>query len=326
MAESNFIDYVKIMCRSGHGGAGSKHLHRAKYIPKGGPDGGDGGRGGHIFLKGNRNLWTLIHLKYQRHIFATDGAPGSENQCTGKKGEDRTIEVPCGTWIELRATTSVEDWHFDHWSDGNTDAVRQVEVLGDAHYVAYFAPNCGDYPALPVVALYDWLIMLDVRTVNTMGYYFGEEAVTWYRVRGAPDKLTDGASADDERMGTGYSLTIDQSFKGTGDYYASVDVSSSPSGVLCTDLMRSLIVHYSSTTPAAAPPLLEPTVVRPNEAQRLLRLNPNAPTTVTIYDATGKVLQQVKATDTTLSLNTASLKNGVYVLKAGNQIVKFLKK
>ena len=99
MAESNFIDYVKILCRSGHGGAGSKHLHRAKYIPKGGPDGGDGGRGGHIFLKGNRNLWTLIHLKYSRHIFATDGAPGSENQCTGKKGEDRTIEVPCGTAV-----------------------------------------------------------------------------------------------------------------------------------------------------------------------------------------------------------------------------------
>ena len=69
MAESNFIDYVKILCRSGKGGAGSAHLHRAKYVPKGGPDGGDGGRGGHIFLKGNRNLWTLIHLKYQRHVF-----------------------------------------------------------------------------------------------------------------------------------------------------------------------------------------------------------------------------------------------------------------
>ena len=93
MAESNFIDYVKILCRSGHGGAGSKHLHRAKY------DGGDGGRGGHVFLRGNRNLWTLIHLKYTRHIFATDGTPGSENQCTGKKGEDRIIEVPCGTAV-----------------------------------------------------------------------------------------------------------------------------------------------------------------------------------------------------------------------------------
>ena len=99
MAESNFIDYVKILCRSGKGGAGSAHLHRAKYIPKGGPDGGDGGRGGHIFLKGNRNLWTLIHLKYQRHVFATDGQPGYENQSTGKDGEDRTIEVPCGTAV-----------------------------------------------------------------------------------------------------------------------------------------------------------------------------------------------------------------------------------
>ena len=99
MAESNFIDYVKIICRSGHGGHGSAHLHRAKYMPKGGPDGGDGGRGGHIFLKGNRNLWTLIHLKYTRHIFATDGAPGYENQCTGRDGEDRTIEVPCGTAV-----------------------------------------------------------------------------------------------------------------------------------------------------------------------------------------------------------------------------------
>ena len=99
MAESNFIDYVKILCRSGKGGAGSAHLHRAKYVPKGGPDGGDGGRGGHVYLKGNHNLWTLIHLNYTRHIFATDGQAGSENQSTGRDGEDRTIEVPCGTAV-----------------------------------------------------------------------------------------------------------------------------------------------------------------------------------------------------------------------------------
>ena len=208
-------------------------------------------------------------------------------------GRAASIEALCGSWYELRATP-MEDWHFDHWSDGNTDAVRQVEVLGDAHYVAYFAPNCGDYPALPVVALYDWLILLDVRTINTMGYFFGEEAVTWYRVRGAPDKLTDGASADDERVGIGYSLTIDKSFKGTGDYYASVDVSSSPSGVLCTDLMRSLIVHYASSA-AYAPPLLEPTMVRAHEPQRLLHLNPDQPTTVTIYDMNGRLLQSHNA-------------------------------
>lgn len=205
----------------------------------------------------------------------------------------RAIEVPCGTWIELRANP-VADWHFDHWSDGDTSAVRQVEVLGDAHYIAFFAPNCGDYPALPVVALYDWLIMLDIRTIQSKGYYFGEEAVTWYRVRGAPDTMEDGASADDERVGTGYSLTIDKSFLGTGDYYASVDVSSSPSGVLCTDLMRSFIVHYASSA-AYAPPLLEPTMVRAHEPQRLLHLNPDHPTTVTIYDMNGRLLQTLFA-------------------------------
>ena len=99
MPESNFIDYVKILCRSGKGGAGSRHFHRAKYLPKGGPDGGNGGRGGHIILKGNRNMWTLLPLRYQRHIFATDGEHGGENRSTGKDGEDRIIEVPVGTVV-----------------------------------------------------------------------------------------------------------------------------------------------------------------------------------------------------------------------------------
>ena len=99
MADSNFIDYVKILCRSGKGGSGSRHFHRAKYIPKGGPDGGDGGRGGHIILKGNRHMWTLLPLRYQRHIFATDGQPGGANRSFGKDGEDRIIEVPVGTVV-----------------------------------------------------------------------------------------------------------------------------------------------------------------------------------------------------------------------------------
>ena len=99
MADSNFIDYVKILCRSGKGGAGSRHFHRAKYLPKGGPDGGNGGRGGHIILKGNRNMWTLLPLRYQRHIYATDGEHGGENRSTGKDGQDRIIEVPVGTVV-----------------------------------------------------------------------------------------------------------------------------------------------------------------------------------------------------------------------------------
>ncbi|MCM1152119.1 MAG: GTPase ObgE [Muribaculum sp.] len=99
MADSNFIDYVKILCRSGKGGAGSRHFHRAKYVPKGGPDGGDGGRGGHIILRGNRHLWTLLPLRYSRHIFATDGQSGGENRSSGKDGQDRIIEVPVGTAV-----------------------------------------------------------------------------------------------------------------------------------------------------------------------------------------------------------------------------------
>lgn len=96
---SNFIDYVKIYCRSGKGGSGSTHFHREKYIPKGGPDGGDGGRGGHIILRGNKNYWTLIHLKYARHIFAGNGGNGGSSRSFGKDGEDKIIEVPCGTVV-----------------------------------------------------------------------------------------------------------------------------------------------------------------------------------------------------------------------------------
>ena len=94
---SNFVDYVKIFCRSGKGGAGSVHLLRDRTTAKGGPDGGDGGRGGHIIVKGNEQMWTLLHLKYQKHIFAKHGGNGSGNNRIGKDGESRVIEVPLGT-------------------------------------------------------------------------------------------------------------------------------------------------------------------------------------------------------------------------------------
>lgn len=99
MAESNFVDYVKIYCRSGKGGRGSSHFRREKYIPKGGPDGGNGGQGGHIYLRGNRNYWTLLHLKFERHILATNGEGGSAKRSFGKDGEDKIIDVPCGTVV-----------------------------------------------------------------------------------------------------------------------------------------------------------------------------------------------------------------------------------
>ena len=108
MENENFIDYVKIMFRSGKGGAGSAHLARTAQTPKGGPDGGDGGRGGHIILKGNAQLWTLLHLKYTKHVFAENGESGSKNQCFGKNGKDSIIEVPLGTIVKNADTFDVE--------------------------------------------------------------------------------------------------------------------------------------------------------------------------------------------------------------------------
>lgn len=105
---NNFIDYIRIFCRSGHGGAGARHLMRNKLTAKGGPDGGDGGRGGHIILKGNAQLWTLLHLRYYKNVHAEDGEGGSKNNCTGKDGKDIIIEVPLGTIAKDEETGKVE--------------------------------------------------------------------------------------------------------------------------------------------------------------------------------------------------------------------------
>ncbi len=104
---SNFIDYVKINVRSGHGGSGSSHFRREKHVPKGGPDGGDGGRGGHVVLRGNSQHWTLLHLKYQKHIFAKDGKGGEGGRRSGLQGEDAIIEVPLGTIVKDPETGEV---------------------------------------------------------------------------------------------------------------------------------------------------------------------------------------------------------------------------
>ena len=96
-AEQNFVDYVKIHCKSGAGGAGSAHFHRDKISAKGGPDGGDGGQGGDVICRGNAQLWTLLHLKFRKHVIAESGQPGTGNLCTGSDGKDVILEVPLGT-------------------------------------------------------------------------------------------------------------------------------------------------------------------------------------------------------------------------------------
>jgi len=183
MASSNFVDYVKIFCKSGKGGPGSKHLYRDKLTMKGGPDGGDGGRGGHIILRGSKNHWTLIHLKYARHIHSGDGESGGLSRSFGKEGEDKIIEVPCGTVVYDAETGEFlcdikEDgeeiilvnggrggqgnWHFRSSTNQTPrfaqpgeasiekTVVLQLKVLADVGLVGF--PNAGKSTLLSVVS------------------------------------------------------------------------------------------------------------------------------------------------------------------------------
>ena len=133
MPESNFIDYVKIHCQSGNGGAGSRHYHRSKISPKGGPDGGDGGKGGDIVLVGNHQLWTLLHLKYRKHIKAGHGNPGGESHSQGKSGETIVLEVPLGTVAKDFETGEVL---FEITEDGEQKVLLPGGRggLGNAHF------------------------------------------------------------------------------------------------------------------------------------------------------------------------------------------------
>ena len=133
MANSNFIDYVKICCRSGRGGSGSHHLRRDRLTAKGGPDGGDGGRGGHIIVRGNKQLWTLLHLKYKKHVIAKHGENGGDSNSSGKEGEDQVVDVPIGTIAKDVETGEVL---FEIMEDGEEQVILKGGRggLGNSHF------------------------------------------------------------------------------------------------------------------------------------------------------------------------------------------------
>ena len=166
MTEGNFVDYVKMHVTSGNGGKGSVHLHREKYITKGGPDGGDGGRGGHIILKGNSNLWTLLHLKYKRHIKAGHGAHGSKGRSTGADGEDVYIEVPLGTVVRDTETNEII---FEITDDQEEKIVAEGGMGGRGNWHFKSSTNQTPRYAQPGIPLEELSITLELKILADVG-------------------------------------------------------------------------------------------------------------------------------------------------------------
>lgn len=164
--ESNFVDYVKIYCRSGKGGRGSMHLHRAKYQPNGGPDGGDGGRGGHVYLRGNHNYWTLLHLRYERHVFAGHGGNGGKSLSHGTNGEDRYIEVPCGT-VAYDAETG--KYICDVTEDGQEVMLLKGGRGGKGNWHFRTATNQTPRYAQPGEPMQEMMVILELKLLADVG-------------------------------------------------------------------------------------------------------------------------------------------------------------
>ncbi len=166
MPESNFVDYVKIHCRSGKGGRGSTHMRRVKYIPMGGPDGGNGGRGGHVILRGNRNYWTLIHLRYDRHIFAGHGGSGGKSTSTGADGDDKIIEVPCGT-VAYNAETG--EYLCDVTEDGQEIVLLQGGRGGKGNSFFKTATQQAPRFAQPGEPMQEMTVILELKLLADVG-------------------------------------------------------------------------------------------------------------------------------------------------------------
>ncbi|MDW5287791.1 GTPase ObgE [Formosa sp. PL04] len=166
MTEGNFVDYVKIQLTSGNGGKGSTHLHREKYITKGGPDGGDGGRGGHVILRGNDNLWTLFHLKFKRHLRAGHGAHGSSGRSTGADGEDVYLDVPLGTVVR---DTETDNILFEITANGEERIVSQGGMGGRGNWHFKSSTNQTPRYAQPGMPLEEKYVTLELKLLADVG-------------------------------------------------------------------------------------------------------------------------------------------------------------
>lgn len=164
--ESNFVDYVKIYCRSGKGGRGSMHLRHIKYQPNGGPDGGDGGRGGNVYLRGNHNYWTLLHLKYQRHVRAGHGGNGGRDKCHGTDGKDEYIDVPCGTVVYDAETGK---FICDVMHDGQVVMLLKGGRGGLGNYQFRTATNQAPRYAQPGEPMQELTVIMELKLLADVG-------------------------------------------------------------------------------------------------------------------------------------------------------------
>lgn len=166
MADTNFVDYVKIFCRSGNGGPGSAHLRREKYVAKGGPDGGDGGRGGHVILKGNSQKWTLLHLKFQKHVFAGHGESGGRQGSFGADGEDVILEVPLGTVARNAETNEIL---FEITNDGEEQILMHGGRGGQGNMHFKTSTNQTPRYAQPGEDLQEGWCVLELKVLADVG-------------------------------------------------------------------------------------------------------------------------------------------------------------
>ncbi|MFD0860816.1 GTPase ObgE [Sungkyunkwania multivorans] len=166
MTEGNFVDYVKLYVSSGNGGAGSVHLHREKYITKGGPDGGDGGRGGHVIIRGNKNLWTLYTYKFKRHFRATHGGHGSKQRSTGADGEDVYMDVPLGTVVRDKETNEIL---FEITKDGEERIIAEGGMGGRGNWHFKSSTNQTPRYAQPGIEGVEKEIILELKVLADVG-------------------------------------------------------------------------------------------------------------------------------------------------------------
>jgi len=269
-------------------------------------------------VTGTKSLTAIFAINNYTISVASSNTAAGTAYCDNSGSHVAMMNVNCGTLVEIHAEAA-QYYRFVEWSDGVTDAVRNVVATSDSDLVALFEPICGDNADLPVVFLYNGLIMLDLDSVKARGFNPSANDVTWYQVVGDADAIDAAFPADDQFICSGYYLSLPTNSLGYGEYYAVVDVSGTPEAI-CHDKMRSVIVSYTSDASKTRVEMA-PTNVKNGDVMTITGLMPEERTTIMVYDYTGKAVQVLE----TEGLSTYDIKAcgaaGVYMVKVTSDSV-----